>query len=160
MAIAGACRDSEKLKFRYHSRFDGSASEREVEPHPAGEHHRSAMVPRGLGCEIVTTSGPLRVDRLFLEHSTGSRFTPRKPPDGDFALYVSRSVGYAPYEHRATVILRVSMERAAEQIPSSVGMLEAIDEHFSPTSHGRGFAGWIIVLPGDDGLRFRSAGAS
>jgi predicted DNA-binding transcriptional regulator YafY len=114
------------LTFGYHSR-DGSGSRREVEPHRlVNTGRRWYLVAWDVDRNNWRT---FRVDRIEPGLSSGSRFTPRKPPDGDFAVYVSRSVGYAPYQHRATVILRVPLERAAEQIPSAVGMLEAIDEH-------------------------------
>jgi predicted DNA-binding transcriptional regulator YafY len=135
VAIAGACRDSEKLRFRYHSR-DGSATQREVEPH--------RLVNTGRRWYLVAWDADrnnwrtFRVDRLQPGLSTGSRFTPRTPPDGDFGAYVSRSVGYAPYQYRATVILHASVECAAEQIPSAVGMLEAIDEHSCQLRMGAG----------------------
>jgi predicted DNA-binding transcriptional regulator YafY len=126
VAIAGACRDSEKLRFSYHSR-DGSGSQREVEPHRlVNTGRRWYLVAWDVGRNNWRT---FRVDRIEPGLSSGSRFSPRKPPDGDFRLYVSRSVGYAPYRYRATVILHAPVERVAEQIPSAVGMLEAIDEH-------------------------------
>jgi predicted DNA-binding transcriptional regulator YafY len=135
VSIAGACRDSEKLTFGYHSR-DGSGSQREVEPHRlVNTGRRWYLVAWDVGRNNWRT---FRVDRMAPGPLRGSRFTPRKPPDGDFRLYVSRSVGYAPYQYRATVILRASVERAAEQIPSGVGMLEAIDEHTCQLRMGAG----------------------
>ncbi len=77
-----------------------------------------------------------RVDRIAAKLSLGSRFSPRKPPDGDFAAYVSRSVGYEPYPHRATVLLRGPIKLVAEQIPAAVGMLEKVDEESIPATDG------------------------
>ncbi len=135
VAIAGACRDSEKLTFGYHSR-DGSASRREVEPHRlVNTGRRWYLAAWDLDRNNWRT---FRVDRMEPGLSTGTRFAPRKPPDGGFAMYVSRSVGYAPYEHRATVIVHAPVYRAAEQIPSSVGMLEAIDENSCQLRMGAG----------------------
>ena len=65
---------------------------------------------------------------LFGLPTTGLRFAPRKPPDGDFAAFVSRSVSSAPYAHHAEVILHASVERASERIPPAAGKLVAVDE--------------------------------
>jgi predicted DNA-binding transcriptional regulator YafY len=124
--IAGACRDCEKLKFGYQSR-EGVASEREVEPHRlVNTGRRWYLAAWDVGRGNWRT---FRVDRIGSKLSTGSRFLPRKPPDGDFAVYVSRSVGYEPYPHRATVVLRGPIKAVGERIPAAMGMLEEIDEH-------------------------------
>ncbi|HUA86691.1 MAG TPA: YafY family protein [Bryobacteraceae bacterium] len=124
-AIAGACRDSEKLKFAYHSR-DGAATEREVEPHRlVNTGRRWYLVAWDAGRNNWRT---FRVDRIASKLASGSRFAPRKPPDGGFAEYVSRSVGYAPYPLQATIIFHAPVEAIAERIPRAVGMLDAIDE--------------------------------
>jgi predicted DNA-binding transcriptional regulator YafY len=124
--IAGACRDNEKLRFRYHSR-DGVASAREVEPH--------RLIHTGRLWYLVawdqgrTDWRTFRVDRIEPRLSTGLRFTPRDPPEGDFAAYASRSITYSPYPHRAQVVLYASAEMAAERVPPAVGILESVDEH-------------------------------
>jgi predicted DNA-binding transcriptional regulator YafY len=69
-----------------------------------------------------------RVDRIESRITTGQRFAPRKPPDGDFAAYVARSVSYAPYAYQARITLYASLEMAAERIPPSLGTLAAIDD--------------------------------
>jgi predicted DNA-binding transcriptional regulator YafY len=124
--IAGACRDCEKLRFRYRSR-DGAASAREVEPHRlvhTGRHWYLVAWDRGR--EDWRT---FRVDRIEPKLSAGLRFEPRDPPEGDFAAYAARSIAYMPYPHRARVILHASAEMAAERIPAAVGIVEAMDEH-------------------------------
>src|SRR5580698_11342919 len=89
VAIASACRDSEKLTFGYHSR-DGTGSQREVEPHRlVNTGRRWYLVAWDVGRNNWRT---FRVDRIAPRPLSGSRFAPRKPPDGDFGLYVSRSV--------------------------------------------------------------------
>jgi predicted DNA-binding transcriptional regulator YafY len=69
-----------------------------------------------------------RVDRIESRITTGLRFAPREPPDGDFAAYVSRSVAYAAYPHRARITLHASVEMAADRVPPGAGTLEALDE--------------------------------
>jgi predicted DNA-binding transcriptional regulator YafY len=124
--IAGACRDCEKLRFRYHAR-DGTASQREVEPH--------RLVHTGRRWYLAAWDTDrnnwrtFRVDRIEQRPTTGLRFTPRAAPDGDFAAYVSRSVSTAGYEHHAVILFHVSMEKLAEKIPATAGKIEAVDEH-------------------------------
>lgn len=122
--IAGACRDYLKLRFNYQSR-DGSPSTREVEPHRlVHTGRRWYLAAWDVDRENWRT---FRVDRIESRIVTGLRFTPREAPDGDFAAYVSRSVSYAPYPHRARVLLHASSEAVAERIPPAAGTLESID---------------------------------
>jgi predicted DNA-binding transcriptional regulator YafY len=125
-AIAGACRDCEKLRFAYRSR-DGAASAREVEPHRLVHTGRRWY----LAAWDVDRNNwrTFRVDRIGPKLSAGLRFAPREPPEGDFAAYVSRSVSYAPHPHRAQIILHASAEMAAERVPPAAGILEAVNEH-------------------------------
>lgn len=124
-AIAGACRDYETLRFPYESR-DGSPSVREVEP------HRLVHTGRRWYLAAWDTARnnwrTFRVDRIGSKLTTGARFTPRQPPDGDFAAYVSRSVAYAPYQCQAKVILHAALDAVAERLPPAAGMLEAMAE--------------------------------
>jgi len=124
--IAGACRDYQKLRFDYHSRA-GAASAREVEPHRLVHTGRRWY----LAAWDVSRNDwrTFRVDRIEPGLATGQRFTPRKPPDGDFAAYVARSVSYAPYPHRAEIVLHASVTAAAERVPPAAGTLTAVDEH-------------------------------
>jgi len=124
-AIAGACRDCEKLRFGYRSR-DGATSAREVEPHRlVHTGRRWYLAAWDVGRENWRT---FRVDRIAPKLSTASRFTPREPPEGDFAAYVARSVSYAPHPHRARVMVHASVEMVAERVPSAAGILEAVDD--------------------------------
>jgi predicted DNA-binding transcriptional regulator YafY len=125
-AIAGACRDCEKLRFGYRSR-DGEASMREVEPHRlVHTGRRWYLAAWDLSRNNWRT---FRIDRIAPKLTTGSRFAPRQPPEGDFAAYVSRSVSYAPHPHQARIVLQASVEMAAERVPPAAGTLEAVDEH-------------------------------
>jgi predicted DNA-binding transcriptional regulator YafY len=124
--IAGACRDSERLRFRYKSR-EGVASSRDVEPH--------RLVHAGMrwylaGWDLDRNDWrTFRVDRMEARIATGQRFSPRKPPEGGFAAYVSRSVSYAPFTYEARVTLFTSLEMAAERLPPGAGTLTTIDDN-------------------------------
>jgi predicted DNA-binding transcriptional regulator YafY len=127
-AIAGACRDSEKLRFRYESR-DGAASAREVEPH--------RLVHTGRRWYLAAWDleradwRTFRVDRIASRLKTGARFTPRAAPGGDFAAFVARSVSYTPYPVQATIRLRASAAQVAERLPPAAGIVESVDEQTS-----------------------------
>jgi predicted DNA-binding transcriptional regulator YafY len=123
--IAGACRDYEMLRFNYHSR-DGAATTREVEPHRlVHTGHRWYLAAWDIGRKNWRT---FRIDRIQPKIASGLRFTPRQPPDGDFAVYVSKSVSYAPDKHQAKVVFHASLEAVSERIPPAAGTLEAIDD--------------------------------
>jgi predicted DNA-binding transcriptional regulator YafY len=124
-AIAGACRDSESLRFKYEGR-GAEPTSRLVEPH--------RLVHTGRRWYLVAWDTArqdwrtFRVDRIGRLAPTGQRCAPRRPPEGDAAAYVSRSLSYAPYQHRARVTLFASVEMMADRIAPTVGMLEAIDD--------------------------------
>lgn len=124
--IAGACRDHEGIRFSYHDR-GGAASARTVEPH--------RLVHTGYRWYLVAWDTArkdwrtFRVDRIEGKLKTSTRFQPRKPPDGDFATYVSKSLSQAPYPYRARVTLYASLDALAPRIPASAGVLEAIDQN-------------------------------
>ncbi len=123
-AIAGACRDCEKMRFRYNAR-NGVPSTREVEPHRlVHTGRRWYLAAWDLARRDWRT---FRVDRIEGEVSTGSRFVPREPPEGDFALYVSRSVVYSPYPYRARVTLHAGVEAAIDRVPAGIATFEAVD---------------------------------
>src|SRR5579884_592502 len=122
--IAGACRDCESLRLTYSDR-NGTATARAVEPH--------RLVHTGRRWYLVawdTARGDwrtFRVDRIGAKLATGLRFTPRPAPDGDFAAYISRSIGYEPYPARARVILHAPVETASKWVPASAALIEPIN---------------------------------
>ena len=124
-AIAGACRDHEGIRFNYHNR-SGAPSARIVEPHRVVHTgYRWYLVAWDLGRKDWRT---FRVDRMEGRLKTSTRFKPRKPPEGDFAAFVAKSLSYLAYPYRARVTLRAPAEVVSKRIPPSAGVLEAIDE--------------------------------
>jgi predicted DNA-binding transcriptional regulator YafY len=69
-----------------------------------------------------------RIDRIDGKPKPSTRFKPRKPPEGDFAKFVSKSLSQVPYPVRARITLHAPMEALAKRIPPSAGVLESIDE--------------------------------
>ena len=124
-AIAAACRDHEGIRFQYSDRA-GAPSARVVEPHRVVHTgYRWYLVAWDLGRKDWRT---FRVDRIEGKLKTSVRFKPRKPPEGDFAAFVSKSLSQVPYPYHARVTLHAPVEALAKRIPPWAGVLEAIDE--------------------------------
>jgi len=125
-SIASACRDRQRIRFSYRGRA-GAPSERAVEPHRVVHAGRRwYLAAWDVGRRDWRT---FRLDRIDSRIKTSTMFVPRNPPDGDFAAYVARSVSYAPYPYRARVTLHAPVETIAKRIPSTAGVLEAIDQN-------------------------------
>ena len=125
-AIAGACRDCEGIRFKYQGRT-GESSTRSVEPHRlVHTGYRWYLVAWDLNRSDWRT---FRVDRIDGKPKTSTRFQPRKPPEGDFAAFVTKALSQAPYPFQARVTLRAPLETLTKRIPPSAGVLEAIDEN-------------------------------
>ncbi|WP_344529879.1 YafY family protein [Streptomyces albiaxialis] len=123
--LAHACRDHERLRFTYRA-HDGTPSRRAVEPYRlVTTHRRWYLVGWDLDREDWRT---YRADRITLTPPHGPRFAPRTPPAEDLAAWVSEGVALRAYPQRATVLLHTSMERAAEHVSLSSGILEAVDD--------------------------------
>lgn len=94
--IAAASRDCECLRFRYQNSA-GESTMRRVEPH--------RLVHTGRRWYLAAWDQDraewrtFRLDRIEPRLRTSGHFTPREPPDGDFAAYVSKSVSWAPYPY-------------------------------------------------------------
>jgi predicted DNA-binding transcriptional regulator YafY len=124
--ISTACRDSECLRFNYHSR-DGTGTRREVEPH--------ALVNLGRRWYLVSWDRrredwrTFRVDRLTRPAGTGTRFTPRTLPARDAAAYVEQGLAGAWSRFEARVTVHASADEIAARLPWVAGALEPIDAH-------------------------------
>lgn len=124
--LAGACRDHLGIRFGYHNRT-GAPSARVVEPHRlVHTGYRWYLVAWDLGRKDWRT---FRVDRIEGKLKSSTRFKPRKPPEGDFAGFVSKALSYVPYPYRARVTLHAPIETLAKRVPPSAGVLEEIDEN-------------------------------
>lgn len=122
--MAGACRDCEGMRFRYQDRA-GSATSRDVEPHRlVHTGSRWYLIAWDIGRKDWRT---FRLDRIEGKPKSSTRFQARKPPDGDFAKFVSKSLSRAPYPIQARITLYAPLENLAKRIPPSAGVLEAID---------------------------------
>jgi predicted DNA-binding transcriptional regulator YafY len=124
-AIAGACRDHQRLRFDYRD-HDGSASLRTVEPHRlVHDRGRWYLVAWDTDQQDWRT---FRADRIRPRTPAGPRFAPREPPDGDVATYLLRGVGSATWRYRARVRVHAPAALVAGRLPPAV-QVEAVDEH-------------------------------
>ncbi|MFJ1997411.1 helix-turn-helix transcriptional regulator [Streptomyces asiaticus] len=124
--LAAACRDCHQLRFEYRD-HGGAVTRRTAEPHRlVAAQRRWYLVAWDVERADWRT---YRVDRITPTPPHGPRFTPRRPPAEDIAAYVARGITTSVYAQRATVLLRVPAERAAERFMPTVGVLEAVDEH-------------------------------
>jgi predicted DNA-binding transcriptional regulator YafY len=124
-AIAGACRDRERLRFRYRSR-EGVDSRRLVEPHSlVNLGRRWYLVAWDCDREDWRT---FRVDRLERPAPAGRRFTPRELPGGDPAAYVATNLSAASTRHNARVTLHAPATEVAQRASYLGGSVEPIDE--------------------------------
>ncbi|MEU7525421.1 YafY family protein [Saccharothrix sp. NPDC042600] len=124
-AIAGACRDHQRLRFPYAGR-DGEASKRHVEP--LGLAHtgrRWYLVAWDVDRADWRT---FRVDRIAEEPTLGARFVPRDPPDPDLASYVSRQLTVAPYTYRAELVMHAPIEEVERRTSKTSVHLEPLDD--------------------------------
>jgi predicted DNA-binding transcriptional regulator YafY len=131
-AIAGACRDHQRLRFDYRD-HDGSASVRDVEPHRL-VHDRGRWYLVAWDTDRQDWRS-FRADRIRPRTPTGPRFAPRDPPGGDVATWLLRGVGSATWRFRARVTVHAPAELVAGRLPPAV-LVEAVDEHTCIASVG------------------------
>jgi predicted DNA-binding transcriptional regulator YafY len=150
-ALAGACRDHQRLRFDYRD-HGGAASLRTVEPH--------RLVNWGRRWYLVAWDTDrrdwrtFRVDRIEPRTPPGPRFTPRELPDGDVAAYVSRRVSAAAWRYRARVTVHAPAETIAERINPAVGVVEAVDERTCVLDTGGDSIDTLAVYLGMLGVDF------
>jgi len=150
-AIATACRDHERLRFRYQG-FDGAGSRRLVEPH--------RLVHTGRRWYLVAWDATredwrtFRVDRIASRPAADRRFVPREPPAPDIAAYVARRVSATRDRHQARVVLRAPLEVLAPRVPPAVGTLEPIDAVSCLLRTGSDWLGGLVIMIADIGVDF------
>ncbi|CCH33533.1 YafY family protein [Actinosynnema sp. NPDC047251] len=123
-AIAGACRDNQRLRFPYTGR-EGD-TKRHVEP--LGLAHtgrRWYLVAWDVDKADWRT---FRVDRIPEEPTLAARFTPREPPAEDLASYVSRQLSVAPYTYQAKLVMHAPLDVLSARASWSSVHLERIDD--------------------------------
>jgi predicted DNA-binding transcriptional regulator YafY len=138
-AIAGACRDHERLRFAYTAR-DGAGSRRLVEPHSLVNLGRRWYLV-AWDCEREAWRS-FRVDRLARPAATGGRFSARKVPGGDAAAFVASSRPVSTWRHQA----RVTVHAPAQDVKQRMGgTVTAIDDATCEYRAGDDNLDWLAV---------------
>jgi predicted DNA-binding transcriptional regulator YafY len=141
-AIAGACRDHERLRFAYRGR-DLTESRRIVEPH--------TLVNLGRRWYLVAWDcdrddwRTFRVDRLDRLWQAGTRFSPRALPNGDPAAFVAANLAGAPSRYHARVTLHAPAEEVAERSLFMGSTVDAIDDRTCELRTSDDSLDWLAV---------------
>src|SRR3954469_5448366 len=150
-AIAGACRDRERLRFAYRNR-DGVESRRCVEPHSlVNLGHRWYFVAWDCDREDWRT---FRVDRLEQPSSSGRRFVPRTLPGDDAAAFVAANLSGAGGRYDARVTLQAPAGEVTGRHPHLWGSIEPVDERTSEYRTSDDSLDWLALRIGMLGVDF------
>ena len=150
-AIAGACRDRERLRFAYRGR-DGAETRRIVEPH--------TLVNLGRRWYLVAWDcdrddwRTFRVDRLARLSPAGTRFAARELPDGDAAAFVAANLSGAPSRYQARVTLFAPAEEVARYPGFTGSSVTAIDERTCELRTSDDSLDWLAVRVAMVGVDF------
>ncbi|WP_020669859.1 helix-turn-helix transcriptional regulator [Amycolatopsis nigrescens] len=150
-ALANVCSDSERLRFDYRDHH-GEASLRVVEPHRLVNWGRRWYL---VAWDVDRADWRIfRADRIEPKIPTGPKFTPREPPGGDLAAYVSGRVSSAAWRYRATVRVHAPAEQIVARITPAVGVVEVIDERTCQLDTGADSIETMAVYLGMLGVDF------
>src|ERR1035437_1900003 len=122
--LAQACHSAERRRFVYR---DGSGTETRCHAEPyrlVSTGQRWFLVARDINKKEWRS---FRVDRVESPAGTGVRTRPADPPDA--ARFVSERISTGPYRWRARALLDAPAEVVATMVPSTVAVIEAVDEH-------------------------------
>ncbi|MBO0849951.1 MAG: YafY family transcriptional regulator [Pseudonocardia sp.] len=100
VAVAQACRDTERIEFEY-TAASGERTRRHVEPLRLVSLGRRWYL---VGYDLTRHDWrSFRLDRAGRPHNTGARFRPRRPPAEDAATFVRNGIGNAPVSYDVEV---------------------------------------------------------
>ncbi len=126
IAVAQACRDSERLDFDY-TAADHVRSQRRVEPH--------RLVSLGRNWYLVAYDltrqdwRSFRLDRLAAPRTTGTRFGPRDLPADGAAAFVRAGIAKIPRPVQVDAVIAAPVD----EVRSRVGRWASIDERADGT---------------------------
>ena len=126
VVIAAACRDRERLRFRYTAGGVRQVERREAEPY--------ALVHRGRRWYLVAWDcarqdwRTFRLDRLTQPASTGVRFAPRELPAESPAAYVEGSFAVRTRRYEARVLVHEPAESLRARQPWQHGRIEPLGD--------------------------------
>ncbi len=120
--LATVCRDSETIRFDYHS-HDGTPTRRRAEPHRLVNWGRRWYLV-AWDCDRADWRS-FRVDRITPPAPPfGPRFTPREL---DATTFVASRVTSAAWRFQARVLIHAPAAEVAARINAAIGTVEAVD---------------------------------
>ncbi|WP_214403265.1 helix-turn-helix transcriptional regulator [Pseudonocardia lacus] len=111
--LAQACRDAERVRFRYTAQ-DGAETSRHAEP--------LRLVSLGRRWYVVAYDldrndwRSFRLDRVTGPRGTGARFRPRELPAADAAAFVLAGITRIPASHAVEAVVEAPAERVRERM--------------------------------------------
>lgn len=149
--IALACRDHERLRFKY-SAYDGTVSRRTAEPHRlVSAGRRWYLVAWDCDREAWRT---FRVDRLEQLQPTAVRFRERPLPEGDAAAFVAEAIRTPFSKHQAVLRLHAPVGALRDRVPPSAGVLEADGDDRCVLRTATDSLEWLAMFVGVLGVDF------
>ena len=149
--IALACRDHERLRFKY-SAHDGTVSRRNAEPHRlVSAGRRWYLVAWDCDREAWRT---FRVDRLEQLQPTAVRFRERPLPEGDAAAFVAEAIRTPFSKHQAVLRLHAPVGALRDRVPPSAGVLEADGDDRCVLRTATDSLEWLAMFVGVLGVDF------
>jgi predicted DNA-binding transcriptional regulator YafY len=121
LLLAEAARRGRRVRARY-TASDGTESERELSPYGVVSHRGRWYVPAHDHGRRAPRA--LRADRFSTVRLGGRGLPP--PPDFDTIDFVSRTLARVPWTHDVEVLLRTSLDTAAERFPPTLAELESM----------------------------------
>ena len=121
LLLAEAARRGRRVRARY-TASDGTESERELSPYGVVSHRGRWYVPAHDHGRRAPRA--LRADRFSTVRLGGRGLPP--PADFDTIDFVSRTLARVPWTHEVEVLLRTSLDAAAERFPPTLAELESV----------------------------------
>ncbi|HEY6592554.1 MAG TPA: WYL domain-containing protein [Asanoa sp.] len=118
-ALAGACRDHERLRFEYRT-HGGASGVRLTEPHRLVNAGRRWYL---LAWDIERGDWrTFRADRLRILPPTGPRFAPREMSEAEVAERIAAGLASATWRYRARVTVEAPAGHIAGRLPAGIAV--------------------------------------
>ncbi len=148
--VAQACRDEERLRFRYTAR-DGEATARHVEPHRLVSLGRRWYL---VAYDLVRHDWrSFRLDRLTAPAGTAERFRPRALPAEDPVAFVRSGIDGTPTQHTVRAVVHAPAERVRERV-GQWATIEDLDDERCCLRMTADSLDWPVLALGAVGAEF------
>ena len=149
MAVAGAIRDHEEIRFAYRD------DERyQVEPYRLVSWQRRWYLVARDGRNDTWSN--FRLDWMELRIPGGRRFAPVELPGGDYPAFVLRTTAFAGWQVHVRITVYAPAAEVLSRINPAVGVVEALDDDTCVLVTGADSVESLAVYIGMLGLDFRT----